>query len=71
MLHIDVDFFEPTKAVLENTYSKVVSGGVVLINDYNVKNLSCKDAVVAYRSANNIQEPIIEIGKHMAYWIKK
>ena len=35
MLHIDVDVFEPTKVILNNFYSKVVKGGVIIFDNYN------------------------------------
>jgi len=34
LLHIDVDLYEPTKVILEQLYSKVVSGGVIIFDDY-------------------------------------
>jgi hypothetical protein len=33
-LNIDVDVYEPTKAVLDNLYSKVSKGGVIVLDDY-------------------------------------
>lgn len=33
-LHIDVDVYEPTKVILEEFYDKVVSGGVIVFDDY-------------------------------------
>lgn len=33
-LNIDVDVYEPTKAVLEYLYNKVSKGGVILLDDY-------------------------------------
>lgn len=33
-LNIDVDVYEPTKAVLENLYPLVSKGGVILLDDY-------------------------------------
>ena len=34
LLHLDMDIYEPTKFVLNNLYSKVVRGGIILIDDY-------------------------------------
>ncbi|NRD22824.1 class I SAM-dependent methyltransferase [Winogradskyella litoriviva] len=34
LLHIDVDLYEPTKAVLEQLYSKVTKGGIIILDDY-------------------------------------
>ena len=69
-LHVDVDFYEATTTVLETAYPAVTAGGVILINDYNIKNLNCKQAVMAFREKYRIDEPIVEIGRYMAYWIK-
>ena len=35
LLHLDMDVYEPTKIALENLWSRVVRGGVVVIDDYN------------------------------------
>lgn len=34
LLHIDVDVYKPTKFVLEKLYNRVVSGGVIILDDY-------------------------------------
>ncbi len=34
-LNIDVDVYEPTKAVLDNLYERVNKGGVILLDDYS------------------------------------
>jgi len=34
LLHIDVDLYEPTKAVLEEFYPLMVKGGIVILDDY-------------------------------------
>ena len=34
LLHIDVDVYEPTKAILENLWDKVVKGGIIMLDDY-------------------------------------
>lgn len=36
LLHIDTDIYEPCKVGLEKLYSKVVSGGVIIFDDYAV-----------------------------------
>jgi hypothetical protein len=35
LLHLDVDVYEPTKFALETLWSRVVPGGLVVIDDYN------------------------------------
>lgn len=34
LLHIDVDVYEPSKIILEKLFSRVVSGGLVVLDDY-------------------------------------
>jgi hypothetical protein len=34
LLHIDVDLYEPTKIILEKLYTKVVKGGIIILDDY-------------------------------------
>lgn len=34
LLHIDVDVYEPTKAILESLWSKIVKGGILILDDY-------------------------------------
>ncbi len=36
LLNIDVDIYEPSCVILEHLYPRVVSGGVVLLDDYKV-----------------------------------
>ncbi|MDZ4147233.1 MAG: TylF/MycF/NovP-related O-methyltransferase [Flavobacteriaceae bacterium] len=34
LLHIDVDVYEPTKIILEKLWSRVVKGGILMLDDY-------------------------------------
>jgi len=34
LLHLDMDVYEPTRFVLDNLFSKIVKGGIILIDDY-------------------------------------
>ena len=36
LLHIDVDIYEPTKVILEYLFKKVVKGGIIIFDDFNV-----------------------------------
>ena len=36
ILHIDLDVYKPSKKALNLLYSKIVKGGVILIDDYGV-----------------------------------
>lgn len=35
LLHVDVDVYEPAKLILEQCYDRVVSGGLIVLDDYN------------------------------------
>src|SRR5262249_39041949 len=35
LLHIDVDVYTPTKLILEQIYSRVVEGGLIVLDDYS------------------------------------
>lgn len=71
LLHADVDFYEPTWNVLQLLYAKVAVGGYVVIDDYGVETLNCKDAVDKFRTQNNITEPLHFLGPYSAYWVKQ
>lgn len=71
LVHIDVDFYEPTYAALALTYPKLEVGGYVIIDDYGVPAFNCKDAVDKYRSEHGITEPIHMISDFIAYWKKE
>ena len=34
LLHIDVDVYEPTKVILQHLYDRVVSNGIIVLDDY-------------------------------------
>lgn len=70
LIHIDVDFYEPTLAALESTYSKLSIGGYIIIDDYGVEMFNCQDAVNHFRAKNNITEPIHFMTDYIAYWKK-
>ena len=36
LLHIDTDVYEPAKIILEKCYNRVVSGGIIVFDDYGV-----------------------------------
>jgi hypothetical protein len=36
LIHIDVDVYEPTKCILENTWDKIVKGGILILDDYGI-----------------------------------
>lgn len=70
LLHLDLDFYNSTIGALDTLYPNIIDGGIILVSDYNIRNLNCKEAILAFRKKNSINSPIIELGEHMAYWIK-
>ncbi|MEM7527402.1 MAG: TylF/MycF/NovP-related O-methyltransferase [Pseudomonadota bacterium] len=50
-LHVDCDFYEPVKLVLETFVPRIASGGVVQIDDYQSFE-GCRVAVNEYLTAN-------------------
>ena len=36
LIHIDVDVYEPTKCILEETWDKTVNGGIIILDDYGI-----------------------------------
>jgi hypothetical protein len=44
LLHIDVDVYEPTKFILEKLYDRVVTGGIIVFDDYS-KVTGATDAI--------------------------
>ena len=34
LLNLDVDIYEPSKAVLDNFYEKISTGGILILDDY-------------------------------------
>lgn len=53
-LHLDVDFYEPTLAALELFYDKIISNGIIIVDDYYMELLNCKDAVDYFFKSKNI-----------------
>ena len=62
MLHVDADWYESVKLVLDVFYDKVVPGGYIVLNDYGAWQ-GCNRAVddfVAADNLNNIDITIVE-----------
>ena len=69
VLRVDADLYQSTLDVLENLYPKLSYGGYAIFDDY--QNLpECRRAIDEYRSANSIEDPIVEIDTRAVYWIK-
>jgi O-methyltransferase len=70
ILHVDADWYESVKTVLEILYNRVVPGGFVVLDDYGLWP-GCRRAVSDYFSENHISEiNLHEIGGQGAYFQK-
>jgi len=67
LLRLDADSYESTMQILDNLYSKISKGGVILVDDYHLPG--CIAAVIEFRKAHAITSPIREAGKNV-YWVK-
>lgn len=53
-LFIDVDFFEPLYQSLELFYDHLISGGILIIDDYYTNFFNCKEAIDTFFKSRNI-----------------
>lgn len=69
LLRLDGDWYESTRVCLQNLYSKVVSGGVVVIDDYGHWE-GCRKAVDEF--LNLVKEPVLlnHIDYTGRFWVK-
>lgn len=56
LARLDADSYESTMDALENLYPKMVTGGYVIIDDWNLEK--CRQAVHDYRAHHGIVDPI-------------
>jgi len=68
---MDGDMYESTMDQLFNLYAKVSLGGVIIVDDYNVRE--CNKAINDFRTWHNMKEDLKMIPGDQAgvYWIKK
>lgn len=70
LLNLDVDIYEPSVVILEHLYPKIVSGGILILDDYNVFPGETK-AVDEYFSDNKMEIEKFSFAKTPYYIIKK
>lgn len=69
LMRLDGDLYESTMDGLVNLYSKLSSGGFVIVDDYNALQC-CNAAVHDFRAGEGVSEPIELIEGAGAYWRK-
>jgi hypothetical protein len=65
-LHLDVDFYEPTYSALNIFYDRVIENGVILIDDYYLDLVNCKQAVDSFIYERKLNDKI-EIRKFSSF----
>ena len=72
LLHIDVDVYEPTKLILEMLFSKVIKGGVIIFDDYNVFPGETKAVNEFFKKNDNLEIKQLSFSKKRpSFMIKK
>ena len=70
VLHVDADWYDSVKLVLEAFYDRVVPGGFLVFDDYGLWQ-GCRQAVTDFFVERNIDGAIIRrAGPHQAYFQK-
>ena len=70
LLHVDVDVYRPTVSILENFYDHVVTGGLIVFDDYGTVAGETK-AVDEFCSKKNLQVEKLSISHIPAFVVKK
>ncbi len=70
LLHLDCDFYEPVKFCLEQLYDKVVEGGFIVIDDYQIWH-GCRKAVDEFFEKRKLKIDLIKNGSSGVYFSKK
>jgi len=69
ILRLDGDWYESTKVCLDKLYSKVIVGGIIIIDDYG-HWVGAKRATDEFRAKHNIVSPLIQTDYTEHYWVK-
>jgi O-methyltransferase len=70
ILRLDGDLYVSTMDALNNLYAKVSPGGFIIVDDYNIKEDTCRRAISDFRASENILSPIQKIDNFGVFWRK-
>jgi O-methyltransferase len=70
ILRLDGDLYESTMDALTALYPKLSAGGYVIVDDYGIRALGCRQAVDEFRADRNIDDQIEAIDGHGVFWQK-
>ena len=71
ILNLDMDLAEPTQAALESFWDRVVSGGIIIFDEYAYHSWSESDAADSFCKQHNIKLHKLNIKAPTAYIIKE
>lgn len=71
LMRLDGDMYESTIQALEALYPKLSPGGFCIVDDYGSHSSQAGQAVRDYRSANGIDEEVVDIDGSGAYWRRR
>jgi hypothetical protein len=69
LLRLDGDWYASTKVCLEHLYDQVVSGGVIIVDDYGTYE-GCRKAVDEFLGARGVKAYLGHVDADCRYWIK-
>lgn len=69
ILRLDGDMYGSTMDALTSLYDKVSEGGFVIVDDFGAVR-GCQQAVMEFRSARGITDPILNIDGYGVFWRK-
>ncbi len=69
LLRLDTDFYSSTKHELVHLYPRVVSGGVIIIDDYGAF-AGARKAVDEYIAEQGLKVLLARIDEHVRMWVK-
>ena len=70
LLHLDGDWYNSTKAILDNLYDNLITGGILQVDDYG-HWAGCKKAIHEFELQNNLKFAINNIDGTGVWFCKK